>query len=210
MEGHQILRNKLLTARAVGFIVQGSLYLINSARLLAGSRLLTLVSIAHHILELVLPAHHLTIHNNPRDPLVILRSLVSSLQMQQRTLSTLRAFQNHRSINSSLLRAFSHTLVREISRGLLTHNEFPPLAAEVLLSAQFHEIAIALLIAMLALEGRRIAGKHMSIAVGNKLKIGNGHQISLLVEGHQILRNKLLAARAVGFVVQGCFYLLGL
>ena len=177
--------------------------------LLARSRLLTLVSVADHVHHL-LSVTDLAIDHNPRDPLVVLGSLVSSLEVEQRTLSALRALQNDVGIDESHLTTVLHTLLREVNRALLANEEVPPLLREVLLSAQLHVVAVTLLLAVLALEGGRIASQNLGVAVGNDVDVGNGHHIVELTELNKILGDKHLAIRAVGFDVKGDLHIIGL
>ena len=205
----EIVLDELSATGAVDLIVEGSLHLRNLLELLAGSGLLTLISVANHLEEVVLLTHYLTIDNHPRNILVS-RSLVSSFQMKQRSLRSLSALQNHISINSSSRRALLDTLVAEVSGILLTDNEIPSLLREVLLSAQLDPVSIALLISMLALEGGRITSDHASISVRNELQIGNCRHIGSC---HNILQRSLddlRASRAVDLVVEGNMHLISL
>ena len=208
-ELNEVLSNELLAARAVRLIVESSLHLLHSHLLLAGSGLLTLVSVAHHIQEHVALTHHLVVDHHPRNPSVI-GSLVSSLEVEQRTLSALRALQNDIGIDESHLTTVLHTLLREVNRALLANEEVPPLLREVLLSAQLHVVAVTLLLAVLALEGGRIASQNLGVAVGNDVDVGNGHHIVELTELNKILGDKHLAIRAVGFDVKGDLHIIGL
>ena len=208
-ELHQIAGDELLAAGAVGLVVQGSLHLLRSQSLLARSGLLTLVRVAHSLNEVGALIQDLAVHNHPGDPLVI-AGLVRSLQVQQRTLRALRAAQNHVVVHAGLHGASHHAVVGEVHRGLLANEEVPPGVRVVLLSAQLHVVAVALLLAVLALESGRIAGDHVSVAVGNNINIGNGHQIRKLAELHKILRHEVLAVGAVRFDVKGDLHILGL
>ena len=181
-----------------------------SDTLLAGSRLLSLISIANHLEEIVRLTHHLTVDNHPRNPFVISRGLVSSNQMESRSLSTLSTRENHLSVHSSSDSALLNTLVREIDRSLLAENERPPLLGVVLLRAKLHIVSIALFIAMLALEGGRIATNDMSISVRNKLQVSNGHQILSLMKLHEIVGDERLATRAIGLEIQRSLNFIGL
>ena len=184
-------------------------FLTNNNDLVARRRLLTLISVANHLEEVVLLTHYLTIDNHPRHPLVV-RGLVSSFQMKQRSLRSLSALQNHISINSSSRRALLDTLVAEVSGILLTDNEIPSLLREVLLSAQLDPVSIALLISMLALEGGRITSDHVSVSVRNELQIGNRHHILHLTEVLEIVLDELSATGAVDLVVEGNMHLISL
>ena len=181
-----------------------------SDTLLAGSRLLSLISIANHLEEVITVTHHLTVDNHPRDPFVVSRGLISSNQMESRSFSTLSTRKNHLSIHSSSDSALLNTLVREIDRSLLTKNERPPLLGVVLLRAKLHIVSIALFIAMLALEGGRIATNDMSISVRNKLQVSNGHQILSLMKLHEIVGDERLATRAIGLEIQRSLNFIGL
>ena len=130
--------------------------------------------------------------------------------MESRSLSTLSTRENHLSVHSSSDSALLNTLVREIDRSLLAENERPPLLGVVLLSTKLHIVSIALFIAMLALESRRIATNDMSISVRNKLQVSNGHQILSLMKLHEIVGDERLATRAIGLEIQRSLNFIGL
>ena len=208
-ELNEVLSDELLAARAVRLIVESGLHLLSLQSLLAGSGLLTSVGIANSLQEVLTVVQHSVVHNHPRNPSVI-GSLVSSLEVEQRTLSALRALQNDIRIDESHLTTVLHTLLREVNRALLANEEVPPLLREVLLSAQLHVVAVTLLLAVLALEGGRIASQNLGVAVGNDVDVGNGHHIVELTELNKILGDKHLAIRAVGFDVKGDLHIIGL
>ena len=208
-ELNEVLSDELLAARAVRLIIESGLHLLSLQSLLAGSGLLTSVGIANSLQEVLTVVQHSVVHNHPRNPSVI-GSLVSSLEVEQRTLSALRALQNDIRIDESHLTTVLHTLLREVNRALLANEEVPPLLREVLLSAQLHVVAVTLLLAVLALEGGRIASQNLGVAVGNDVDVGNGHHIVELTELNKILGDKHLAIRAVGFDVKGDLHIIGL
>ena len=205
----EIVLDELSATGAVDLVVEGSLHLRSLLELLAGSGLLTLISVANALQNALGAITELSVDQHPRNILVF-GGLVSSFQMKQRSLRSLSALQNHISINSSSRRALLDTLVAEVSGILLTDNEIPSLLREVLLSAQLDPVSIALLISMLALEGGRITSDHASISVRNELQIGNCRHIGSC---HNILQRSLddlRASRAVDLVVEGNMHLISL
>ena len=212
MELHQIVSDETFATRAIGLEIKSRLHLRSFIlhRLRARSGLLSLVGIANHLEEIVALAHDLAVHNHPRNPFVVSRGLVSSNKVKSRSLSTLSTGQNHFSIHSSSSSALLHTFVREIDRGFLAKNERPPVRRIMLLRAQLNIVTIALLISVLALEGRRITRDHMSISIRNEFQIGNSHQILSLMELHQIVSNEVLAGGAERLVIKRSFHFVSL
>ena len=212
MKLHKLVGDEILATRAIGLEIESSLHLRSFVllSLLAGLRLLSLISIANHLEEVVTLTHHLTINDHPRDPFVISRGLISSNQMKSRSLSTLSTRKDHLSIHSSSSSTLLNTLVREINRSLLAENERPPLLRIVLLRAKLNVVSIALLITMLALESGRITSNNMSISIRNEFQIGNSHQILGLMKFNQAMSNEILAARAIGFEIKRGLHLISL
>ena len=138
---------------------------------------------------------------------MISRSLISSLQMKKRTLSSLSTLENYRSINVSFFSTLLDAIIREIRRSLFTNNELPPLFSEMLLSTQLNPVTITFIITMLTSESRRITSKNMSITIRNEFKVSNGHQILSLMERNKFLSNEIFATRAEHLIVQRSLYL---
>ena len=130
--------------------------------------------------------------------------------MKLGSLGSLSTLQNHISIDSSLSGALLDSLVTKVQRRLLAENVLKGLLGEVLLSAQLNPVSIALLVAMLALEGGGIARDHMGVSVRNELQVSDRHDVGKLRNLLDIRADERGASRAENFVVEGRLHLISL
>ena len=196
--------NEVLATRAVGLEVEIDLDGLsssgNNVLVEASSGLLTLVEVADDLLEVLGGLLELTVNEQPGDPFVISRGGITSLEVEERTLSTLGAGQDDFAVDVSLLSAGLDAFIAELDGLLNAVEEIEPVLRIVSNGAVLEVVAVALLFVVLALEGRRIAGEGVGVTVGVEVEVNHGLELRNIEELLESTNDEVSAAGAEGFV----------
>ena len=198
--------DEVLATRAVGLEVEIDLDGLssggNNVLVEASSGLLTLVEVADDLLEVLGGLLELTVNEQPGDPFVIGRGGITSLKVEERTLSTLGAGQDKLAVHLVGISALLNTFIAEVNGSFSAVDEIEPVLGIVLNNAVLNVVTVALSITVLALEGRRITSKGTGITVGVEGNSRDGLELRNIEEGLEGGGDERLTTRAVGLEVE--------
>ena len=130
------------------------------------------------------------------------RGGITSLEVKERTLSTLSTGQNELAVHLAGISALLNAFIAEVDGALSAVDEIEPVLGIVFNNTVLNVVTVALLITMLASESGRITSKDVSVTIRIKGDVGDGLEFRIIEEGLEGGGNEVLATRAVGLEVE--------